>query len=96
MAKFYLKKINKNNYNAPYQLPIYFLHIKTILKISIEYGFVSSSLNGSPNGSYSLFQLEVSEVISMLKNLMEHTFVFFKRLLEFLQPKKVKRTEMRW
>ena len=35
----------------------------------------------SPYGSYSLFQFEGSDVISILKNSIEYSFVFFKRLL---------------
>ena len=35
----------------------------------------------SPYGSYSLFQFEGSDVISVLKNSTEHSFVFFKCLL---------------
>ena len=36
----------------------------------------------SPYRSYSLFQLEGSEVISVLKNSIEYSFVFFKCLLK--------------
>ena len=35
----------------------------------------------SPYGSYSLFQFEGSDVISVLKNSIEYSFVFFKCLL---------------
>ena len=35
----------------------------------------------SPGGSYSLFQFERSDVISVLKNSIEYSFVFFKCLL---------------
>ena len=35
----------------------------------------------SPYGSYSLFQFEISDVISVLKNSIEYSFVFFKRLV---------------
>ena len=31
-----------------------------------------------PDGSYSLFQFERSDVISILKNSIEYSFVFFK------------------
>ena len=34
----------------------------------------------SPDGSYSLFQFERSEAISVLKNSIEYSFVFFKCL----------------
>ena len=34
----------------------------------------------SPYGSYSLFQFEISDVISVLKNSIEYSFVFFKCL----------------
>ena len=34
----------------------------------------------SPYGSYSLFQFEGPDVISVLKNSTEHSFVFFKCL----------------
>ena len=34
----------------------------------------------SPYGSYSLFQFEGSDVISVLKNSVEYNFVFFKCL----------------
>ena len=37
----------------------------------------------SPVGSYSLFQFERSEVISVLKNSIEYSFVFFKCLLQY-------------
>ena len=36
----------------------------------------------SPGGSYCLFQLERSDVISVLKNSIEYSFVFFKCLFE--------------
>ena len=36
----------------------------------------------SPYGSYSLFQFERSDVISVLKSSIEYSFVFFKCLLE--------------
>ena len=36
----------------------------------------------SPYGSYSLFQFEGSDVISVLKNSIEYSFVFFKCLFE--------------
>ena len=36
----------------------------------------------SPYGSYSLFQCEESDVISVLKNSIDYTFVFFKCLLK--------------
>ena len=35
----------------------------------------------SPYGSYSLFQFQRSDVISVLKNSIEYSFVFFKCLL---------------
>ena len=35
----------------------------------------------SPYGSYSLFQFEGSDVISVLKNSIEYSFVFFKCLI---------------
>ena len=35
----------------------------------------------SPYGSYSLFQFEGSDVISVLKNSIEYSFVFFKCVL---------------
>ena len=38
----------------------------------------------SPYGSYSLFQFERSDVISVLKNSIEYSFVFFKCLLRLL------------
>ena len=34
----------------------------------------------SPYGSYSLFQFERSDIISVLKNSIEYSFVFFKCL----------------
>ena len=34
----------------------------------------------SPDGSYSLFQFERSDVISVLKNSIEYSFAFFKCL----------------
>ena len=37
----------------------------------------------SPYGSYFLFQFERSDVISVLENSIEFSFVFFKRLLNF-------------
>ena len=37
----------------------------------------------SPYGWYSLFQFEKSDVISVLKNSTEYSFVFFKCLLNF-------------
>ena len=37
-----------------------------------------------PYGSYSLFQFERSDVISVLKNSIEYSFVFFKCLLDDL------------
>ena len=36
----------------------------------------------SPYGSYALFQFERSDVISVLKNSIEYSFVFFKCLIE--------------
>ena len=36
----------------------------------------------SPYSSYSLFQFEGSDVISVLKNSIEYSFVFFKCLLK--------------
>ena len=36
----------------------------------------------SPYGSYSLFQFERSDVISVLKNSREYSFVFFKCLID--------------
>ena len=36
----------------------------------------------SPYGSYSLFQFEGSDVISVLKNSIEYSFVFFKCLVD--------------
>ena len=38
----------------------------------------------SPYGSYSLFQFERSDVISVLKHSIEYSFVFFKCLLDDL------------
>ena len=38
----------------------------------------------SPYGSYSLFLFERSDVISVLKNSIEYSFVFFKCLLAFV------------
>ena len=35
----------------------------------------------SPDGSYSLFQFERIDIISVLKNSIEYSFVFFKCLL---------------
>ena len=52
---------------------------KTVLKLTMGYSFGSSPLNS--NGSYSLFQFERSDVISVLKNLPEYSFVFFKCLV---------------
>ena len=37
----------------------------------------------SSDGSYSLFQFEMSDVMSVLKNSTEYGFVFFKCLLSF-------------
>ena len=39
----------------------------------------------SPYGSYSLFQFEGSDVISVLKNSTEYSFVFVKCLLKFVK-----------
>ena len=41
--------------------------------------------NYQSDGSYSLFQFERSDVISVLKNSIEYSFVFFKRLLNSLK-----------
>ena len=41
--------------------------------------------NCSPYGSYSPFQFEGSDVISVLKNSIEYSFVFFKCLLRKLK-----------
>ena len=38
----------------------------------------------SADGSYSLFQFEGSDVISILRNLIEYSFVFFERSLKTL------------
>ena len=38
----------------------------------------------SPDGSYYLFQFEGSEVISVIKNSIEYSFVFFMFLMCFL------------
>ena len=38
----------------------------------------------SPYGSYSLFQFERSDVISVLKNSIEHSLVFFKCLITLI------------
>ena len=38
----------------------------------------------SPYGWYSLFQFERSDVISVLKNSIEYSFVFFKCLLSLV------------
>ena len=37
-----------------------------------------------PYGSYSLFQFERSDIISVLKNLIEYSFAFFKCLLKYM------------
>ena len=42
----------------------------------------------SPYASYSPFQFEGSDVISVLKNSIEYSFVFFKCLLEALVKEK--------
>ena len=36
----------------------------------------------SPYGSYSLFQFEGFDIISVLKNSIEYSFVFFKCLID--------------
>ena len=41
-----------------------------------------------PYGSYSLFQFERSDVISVLKNSIEYSFVFFKCLLDNIYKNK--------
>ena len=38
----------------------------------------------SPYGSYSLFEFEGSDVISVLKNTIEYSFVFFKCLIKLV------------
>ena len=42
----------------------------------------------SPYGSYSLFQFEGSDIISVLKNSIEYSFVFFKCLIRKLNERK--------
>ena len=44
----------------------------------------------SPYGSYSLFQFEGSDVISVLKNSIEYSFVFFNCFLVFKMVNRLK------
>ena len=63
-------------------------HLKNTKLYSIE--FLRTEMTSDPSNyhreyspycSYSLFQAEGSDVISVLKNSMEYSFVFFKCLL---------------
>ena len=47
-----------------------------------NYGLIAVQSFNSIYGSYSLFQFEGSAVISVLKNSIEYSFVFFKCLLK--------------
>ena len=63
-------------------------HLKNTKLYSIEFlrtettlDFSNYNREYSPYGSYSLFQFEGSDVTSVLRNSIEHSFVFFKCLL---------------
>ena len=64
-----------------------FIRIHSILSYSIEFlreemmsGPSNYHREYSPYGSYSLFQFKESDLISVLKNSVEYSFVFFKCL----------------
>ena len=85
-------------------------HLKNTKLYSIEFlrtEMTSDSSNDhreySPYGSYSLLQFEGSDVISVLKNSIEYSFVFFKgelqrqnKLISFERPFKILQNETKF